>query len=900
MYLTRRLLFPCLFALTTLPAAATHLVGGELGYRWLGETAPGSGQFRYAVDLKLYLNCGPNSNFQDFAAFLAQVPGQQITIGLYDQDPTQPDAPKDRTGTLTLPLIDVVSDAPTPPPGCTVGNGLCMLTGTFSAEVVLPATVGGHHLYYQLCCRSNGIINLTTPAFTGIAFHAFVPPMGLSNSSPAFLERPQVFLCIGDTSTYLNTAVDPDGDVLEYLFTAPYTSPQMESGIAPAVLPWPLPTANHQAGYSATTPMGASGHADLDATSGLAHFMPALQGIYTVAVQVNEYRNGQLIATTTRDVEVRGIPCSSGNQAPTFTTTPTTLHVVAGQSLAFDIAFADADGDDLLLNVAGAPLSAAPAAVIGTAVHTPGTVTSTFQWTPSCDQISSTPYVLSATATDDACPNAVGHALLHILVDAPAVVDTILGDRLICLDGGQTLYSIADPSPSVPTWTITNGDLVSGQGTDQVAVEWTVPGAGQVQVELVDPSGCGLSVFTLDVDLLTIPTLELGPDTALCIGDSIQLGTALAGNWTWTPTTGLDAPTSAQPFASPANTTTYKAILDVGGCSATDSVVVTVHALPTVDAGADQWTCPGGAVTLQGSGTGTATWSPVAGLDNAATFTPQAAPAATTTYTLLVTDAHQCSARDSATVHITVVQVDAGADISLCQGDTVQLQAVGTPGVTWQWTPADALDDVSSATPQAFPATSTLFHVTARLDTCTARDSVMITVQGPPALAFDLRAEPGCESVRVFARDNTGASSLTWTLGDGSTYTGSGFQHAFVYDAPIEITLTATDASGCSTQITHILPADTLPELTDARPMNVFTPNGDGHNDLFSPLEAHVGGCAQLVVMNRWGQRVFESIGNNMQWDGRDAAGQACVPGTYFFTFTLRDLQWQGTVELIR
>jgi gliding motility-associated-like protein len=87
----------------------------------------------------------------------------------------------------------------------------------------------------------------------------------------------------------------------------------------------------------------------------------------------------------------------------------------------------------------------------------------------------------------------------------------------------------------------------------------------------------------------------------------------------------------------------------------------------------------------------------------------------------------------------------------------------------------------------------------------------------------------------------------------------------------------------------------------------VFTPNGDGRNDLFSVgqqggevPEVVLGGCSKMLVYNRWGQKVFESLGANLAWDGRTMAGIPCEPGTYFYVLTVKELEFKGTVQLIR
>jgi gliding motility-associated-like protein len=86
---------------------------------------------------------------------------------------------------------------------------------------------------------------------------------------------------------------------------------------------------------------------------------------------------------------------------------------------------------------------------------------------------------------------------------------------------------------------------------------------------------------------------------------------------------------------------------------------------------------------------------------------------------------------------------------------------------------------------------------------------------------------------------------------------------------------------------------------------NVFTPNGDGVNDVFTlnsglNSNAVLGPCASMQVFNRWGQKVFQSQGNNLVWDGRNFAGELCTVGTYFWTLSVNDLNFNGDVYLNR
>ncbi len=63
---------------------------------------------------------------------------------------------------------------------------------------------------------------------------------------------------------------------------------------------------------------------------------------------------------------------------------------------------------------------------------------------------------------------------------------------------------------------------------------------------------------------------------------------------------------------------------------------------------------------------------------------------------------------------------------------------------------------------------------------------------------------------------------------------------------------------------------------------NVFTPNGDGINDVFS-LQTKGLENLDAEIFNRWGQKIYEWHTTNGAWDGRSASGVPCDNGTYYF-----------------
>lgn len=164
------------------------------------------------------------------------------------------------------------------------------------------------------------------------------------------------------------------------------------------------------------------------------------------------------------------------------------------------------------------------------------------------------------------------------------------------------------------------------------------------------------------------------------------------------------------------------------------------------------------------------------------------------------------------------------------------------------------------------------------------------------------RFEPGCELVNAyFSYSGTGVSSYAWDFGDGGTSTLAAPMHAYPYGAVISVSLTVTDGTGETVTRSATYPAEQQLEFSQIEMPNIFTPNGDGHNDVFTLMnERSLGPCAGLSIYNRYGQRIFESFGNNLRWDGRSFAGEPASAGVYFYVFTWGGGSLSSTVTLVR
>lgn len=91
---------------------------------------------------------------------------------------------------------------------------------------------------------------------------------------------------------------------------------------------------------------------------------------------------------------------------------------------------------------------------------------------------------------------------------------------------------------------------------------------------------------------------------------------------------------------------------------------------------------------------------------------------------------------------------------------------------------------------------------------------------------------------------------------------------------------------------------------------NVFTPNGDGINDVYGPIPPYRGVVrVKMEVFNRWGRRVFSTTDPDILWDGSDEnSHQPCSEGVFYYSceVTVRTLTGEfsyplhGSITLIR
>lgn len=130
-----------------------------------------------------------------------------------------------------------------------------------------------------------------------------------------------------------------------------------------------------------------------------------------------------------------------------------------------------------------------------------------------------------------------------------------------------------------------------------------------------------------------------------------------------------------------------------------------------------------------------------------------------------------------------------------------------------------------------------------------------------------------------------------------TTYNSRGYTYT------VDICLIAFNKNGCSDTSCQTI---TVFEPYIFTPINIFTPNGDQINDLFTfnykSLSISEFNC---VIVDRWGIVMFEMNGMTDSWNGKNKSGFDCPDGVYFYKYTgLTDnginIEGQGHVTLIR
>jgi len=260
---------------------SSHIVGGEISYRHLGNNI-------YEIRVTAYRDC-----YNGQATF-----DNPIALGVFDSSNTL----------FQMNYISVTSmqSLNNSTPNCFVGApvNICYEKATYIYQVTLPPIPGGYQLAYQRCCRPSLLTNIADMQITGATYYSTIPDSTFyDNNSPVFDSLPFTFLCLNNPFSFDNSATDADGDSLVYSLSTPLAGGSITFPRPDPTDPPPYQLINWNPPYSLSNVMGGI-PLQIDPQTGILSGTPNAPGVFAFSVCAKEFRNGNYLGETRRDFSI--------------------------------------------------------------------------------------------------------------------------------------------------------------------------------------------------------------------------------------------------------------------------------------------------------------------------------------------------------------------------------------------------------------------------------------------------------------------------------------------------------------------------------------------------------------------------------------------------------------------
>ncbi|MEO0894813.1 MAG: gliding motility-associated C-terminal domain-containing protein [Bacteroidota bacterium] len=807
---------------------ASHVMGADITYECIsGDT--------YRIQLKVYRNCG--------GATLAD----KLPLAFSSQSCG---APMQIDSALRTQILDVSPLCASQQQLSNCINPNFPFPGveehTYELLITFPQQCTDWVVGWSLCCRDPSVTNSIIPSFSSTRIYI---EAGINNTiqncntSPNFISKPVTYICDGQPVQFNSGATEPDGDSLVFELTDPLDGNYVS---APTNVPY-------VSGFNINYPVATSpvNQFQFNQSSGQFNFVPNGLQKGIVAVRVNEYRDGQLIGYTMRDMQWVVIPCL--NQSPIIQPPSNisggvfnnnTFSVCAGDALSFDLTGLDLDPGDSLF-VSNNVNVAIPGAAVGPVGASINPLTYTFNWPTTLADTGT--YFISFTYEDNGCPTTGRSSVgFNVIVSEGTILPPT--DIFYCPSITTSINLQASTPNTGGSYTWSPTDSLSNPNIANPVLSLPPSGIADLVVVYSQPGTCDvIEPFHIEPEA----TVNLSPDTVrICSGDSAQLNASFSVSGPpvnnidlqWNPPQGLSSTVSPTPSASPGVTTLYTVTITAPtlNCSYEADVLVIVEDAPQIDPIADALICAGDSVQLTATGNflsgATLSWSPTLGLSDPTILNPMASPGSTTTYTLTATN--QCGS-DTESNQVTVNQplnvVIAADDISCAGGNDGSVTAStigGSTNPTYTWTPG------LGAGPSFNNLTAGTYVVTAVDNAgCTDTDSVTLVEPSPLSLAINNVTNISCSGldegiIEVLAQGGT--APYEYSLNNASFVSSGNFITLFAGTYNI----TVRDANNC---------------LFDSGPITLTEPANGVQANLLSSTDASCGLRGQMTVSGSGG-----------------------------------------------
>ena len=470
--------------------------------------------------------------------------------------------------------------------------------------------------------------------------------------------------------------------------------------------------------------------------------------------------------------------------------------------------------DSVLITVNPLPLTNAGADIqicLGDTAELTVTGTDFYSWAPA-DSLN--------TTTNDTVYSWVTDTTTYIVL----VSDTNsceLADTVTVIVNPIPVFDLGDDLYMCPTDTLllaaNGGDFYSwspanslGSPTNDSTYVWPIDTTEYIVV-VTDTNGCFFSDSVI-VDVSPVVPTDAGPDTSICVFDSIMIGgnpTSPNGtDYSWNTLIGLSDSTFANPIVSPSDTIIYWVNTLNYVCNGSDSVKVVVHQLPAVEAGLDVQICINDTADLIALGAENYVWSPLDSISDINNDSVRAWPIDTSTYMVQGTDIYGCVNVDVVDVIVnSLPTVYAGPNVQICIEDSIQLIATG--GADYMWSPSGDLSNNNNDSAWAYPTDTSVYYViVSDSNGCIGSDSLVITVNPFPVIDAGVAQQICVGDITTLIA--TGGDGYIWT----STDTVSLALNDTIVVSPTDTTmyyLEVTDSNSCISYDSVIVTVNPLP-----------------------------------------------------------------------------------------
>jgi len=240
-------------------------------------------------------------------------------------------------------------------------------------------------------------------------------------------------------------------------------------------------------------------------------------------------------------------------------------------------------------------------------------------------------------------------------------------------------------------------------------------------------------------------SVRISGNRNICNGQTSTI-TATGGKYyTWS-----SGETTAEILKSPTTTTTYTVTTSINGMSTTDQIIVNVQSAIDINVGLDTTICSGSEILLVSTGADNYEWSIGSMRDSV-----KVKPTQTTVYKVTGIKG-VCWGEDSVKVIVNVSPfTNAGADKTICYGDSVTLLATG--GTVFSWDNGSSMHYIEDK-----PLTTSTYTVTSYIGSCEATDMVVVVVR---PVNLELGSDVNACSGQNVTLTVTGSYAYQWNTG---------------------------------------------------------------------------------------------------------------------------------------